>query len=93
MVLSVERYQRRVVAGEEPAPVLVTVAVRVMVLEGVTLVLLALGALTMRSGAGVVVSAILIKTELSELCVDQPPRIVGVNLVVNLICDPHGGAI
>ena len=81
MLVSVERYQRRVVAGEEPAPVLVTVAVRVMVLEGVTLVLLALGVDTMRSGAGVaVVSAILIKTELSELAIHQPPRIVGVEL-------------
>ena len=51
MVLSVERYQRRVVAVEERVPVLLTVAVRVMVSERTRLVRLEL-MLTMRSRGG-----------------------------------------
>ena len=64
MLVSVERYQRRVVVAEAPTPVLLTVAVRVILLEDATKVP-SWYMLTIRSG-GVAISTILVKIELSE---------------------------
>ena len=58
MVLSVERYQRRVVAAGETVPVFLTVAVKVIVLERATLFVLALRAVTMRSGEAPIVATL-----------------------------------